>query len=102
MAFTTPLINFNAFAKSPLLYYFIGKIPLLLCFLLLSACFGSVSALADQNFVKKGGILHNGGGLHNDDCAKAIDSLSGAILGRGDQKWMKNDLFPLNWKRARA
>jgi len=45
--------------------------------------------LADQNIVKKGRtlwlLLHNGGGLQHRDCAEAIDSLSGAILGRGDK-----------------
>ena len=53
--------------------------------------FRSVSALADQNIIKKGGRLQNGGGLHNDDCAEAVGSLSGAFLHGGGQKWMNND-----------
>lgn len=68
----------------------------------LSVGFRDVSVLADQNINKKGGILHNRGGLHNGDCAEAIGSFSGDYLGRGDKKLLKNDLLPLELERAQA
>jgi len=53
---------------------------LLLHFLWLLRAFRGVSALADQNTIKKDEILENGGGLFTGGCAKAVSLLPGAIL----------------------
>jgi len=54
-------------------------------FFITSCGLRSVSTLANQNIIKNGG-LHNGRGFHNENRAKAVSLLSGAILGPGDQK----------------
>jgi len=53
----------------------------------LSAGFGNVSALADQNIIKNEEILHNGSGFCTMMTVLRPSSLSRANFGRGDQKW---------------